>query len=35
MTLDYFLSLYFVSAFFVAFPVIIIRGLFKIFKLNG
>lgn len=32
MTLDYFISIYFISAVVVAFPVIIIRGISIFFK---
>jgi len=32
MTLDYFFAVYFISAFMVAFPVLIFRGLIKLFK---
>lgn len=32
MTLDYFFSIFFVSPFIVALPVLIIRGLYKVFK---
>jgi len=34
MTLDYFFSIYFVASFMVIFPVLIIRGLFKIYKMQ-
>lgn len=32
MTLDYFFSVYFISAFFTLFPVLIIKGIIKIIK---
>ena len=36
MTIDYFISVFFMSVFFVLFPVLIIQGIYKIIKnLNG
>jgi hypothetical protein len=32
MTLDYFISAFFVSVFITAFPVLAIRGIYKLFK---